>query len=204
MIINDKIKVKTTNKNIAHYRQFFNDIKSGDDIEVSSEQLPYSCKVKILVKCDICSSEKEISIFSYRRNVENYGYYSCYKCSSDKAKKTSLKLYGVESYTQTPEYLEQSRATKKEKYGDEKYVNIQKIKDTCFERYGDEIYMTTDDFKDKTKITMNNKYGVDRPLQSSEIIKKLKETNNERYGCDFVLQNSDIRNKIKIAKIKIK
>jgi len=63
MLKNEKITVKTSNKNISHYKNIYGDIKSGDTIEITTDQLPYSSKNKVNVYCDICNSENEISIF---------------------------------------------------------------------------------------------------------------------------------------------
>ena len=202
MLKDKMISVKTTNKNISHYKEIYPDIKSGDVIEINPEQLPYSSKHIVTVICDINGEEREISIFSYRRNIEKFGYYSCPKCSNIKSKETSIEKYGVDSFTKTKEYLEKTRETKLERYGDEKYVNIDKIKETCLEKYGEEYYISTHDFKIKSLETMNNKYGVDRPLQNKEILEKLITTNNKRYGVDFVLQNEEIREKSNKTKLE--
>ena len=44
--------------------------------------------------------------------------------------------YGVEHYSKTPEYNIKVRKTKLDRYGDEKYTNIDKIKETVLLRYG--------------------------------------------------------------------
>lgn len=201
MILTENINIKTTNKNIGHYKEIGFDVKSGDNIIIKPENLPINSRIKIKVKCDICGNEKHISYYSYKRNIMKYNYYTCsQKCAYDKNIKTNINKYGVESYTKTKDYINKTRKTKKEKYGDEKYVNIEKLKETCLFKYGVDSYMKTDDFKIKTKETNINKYGVEYPLQSKEIMNKLIKTNRNKYGVDYVLQNEEIINKSKEIK----
>ncbi len=72
--------------------------------------------------------------------------------------------------------LEKIRNTKLERYGDEKYINIDKAKQTCLE-----------------------KYGVDNVSKSAEVIEKIKKTNLERYGYDSTFMVPEIKEKIKSA-----
>lgn len=202
MIIDKIIKIKTANKNISYYRKFYDNINSGDIIEISPEQLPETSKEKVTVICDECGVENHITMFSYRRNIEKYNYYSCQKCSNKKSKITSLERYGVDSFTKTDEYIEKTKKTKLERYGDENYINQEQMIKTCVDKYGVENYMLSDEFKSKSKETMNEKYGVDKPLQSEYILEQMKITNNEKYGCDFVLQNEEVKEKIRQTKIE--
>jgi len=128
MLKNEKTTVKTSNKNISHYKKIYGDIKSGDTIEITTDQLPYSSKNKVNVYCDICNSENEISIFSYRRNIKEYNYYSCQKCSNIKAKETSISIYGVDSFSKTFESKKKTKETKK-RTDAEKNKNIEYEKD---------------------------------------------------------------------------
>ncbi|NPV12800.1 MAG: hypothetical protein HPY57_13525 [Ignavibacteria bacterium] len=200
MILTKKLTIKTTNKNITHYKNLGYEIKSGDIIEIIPDELPFSSKTIIEVSCDICNKTQKISIFSYRRNINNYGYYTCKKCSDNKKKETCIKKYGVDSYTKTDEYILKTKETKNKRYGNENFVNIEKQKETNNKKYGKDYYIQTDEFKNKTLETMNNKFGVDYALQSDIILSKLKMTNNKKYGCDFVLQSDEIKNKIKNTK----
>jgi len=202
MIIDKKIIIKTTNKNITYYKKFYDNIKSGDTIEIYVDQLPDTSKEKVNVVCDICGKENRISMFSYRRNIENYDYYSCRKCGNKKAKLTSMDKYGVDSFTKTDDYIKKTKKTKLEKYGDENYTNQEQTIKTCQKKYNVDNYMLSDDFKEKSKNTMNLKYGVDKPLQNKEFLDKLILTNNKKYNCDFVFQNKEIREKSNETKFK--
>ena len=203
MILTESLKIKTTNKNIGYYNSIgFATIKSGDIIEVKPEQLPETSKLKIKVLCDICNTEKEVSMFSYRRNLINYGYYACSaKCAINKNIQTNLKKYGVTSFTKTKEYITKTHLAKKEKYGDENYINIEKQRETNIERYGQDSYMKTDEFKDiKSKILLE-KYNTIFPLQNKVIKEKWIKTNLKKYNTKYPFQNETIKEKISFTKL---
>jgi len=199
-MIQETIIIKPSNKNITYYKLKYKEVKIGEEIEINVNDLPETSKEKVNVECDICGDKRNITMFSYRRNIQNYSYYSCPKCSSKKAKKTSLEKYGVDSFTKTDEYMIKTKKTKKERYGDEKYTNKEKREKTCLIKYGEKSFMSTEEFQSKSKKTLQEKYGVDKPLQSEELLNKLKITNNKKYGCDFVLQNKDVQRKIQNTK----
>jgi len=203
MILTESLKIKTTNKNIGYYNSIgFATIKSGDIIEVKPEQLPETSKLKIKVLCDICNTEKEVSMFSYRRNLINYGYYACSaKCAINKNIQTNLKKYGVTSFTKTKEYITKTHLAKKEKYGDENYINIEKQRETNIERYGQDSFMKTDEFKDiKSKILLE-KYNTIFPLQNKVIKEKWIKTNLKKYNTKYPFQNETIKEKISFTKL---
>jgi len=203
MILTNKIKIKTTNKNITHYKKLGYDINSGDIINIPPNHLPNACKLKINVKCDVCSKEKNISYHSYKRNIDNQGYYACSsKCAYEKNIITNNKRFGVDNFTKTEEYNKKTKKTKKEKYGNENYTNIEKQKQTNLKKYGYNTFIKTDIFKEKKKQTMINKYGVEYPLQSPIIKEKWTKTNITKYGTKYPLQSPIIKNKSKETKIK--
>lgn len=94
----------------------------------------------------------------------------------EKSKETSIKRYGVSSYTKTDEYKERVKATNLSKYGVE-YV------------------LQSKDVKEKIKKTVLKKYGVEFLHQNSDIRNKYKKTCFEKFGCDTPLLNKDIKNK---------
>ena len=224
MIITKKIILKVSSKNLTHYLSKGFHIKTGDIIEIKPEDLPLTSKTKVECECDICKKIKNILYFTYLRNIEKYGYYTCGgKCASYKIKKTSNQKYGVDSFTQTDEYLIKSRKTKKYKYGDEKYINVDKQKQTNLERYGVEFYMSSDEFRQKSiKYNIENRIEINKKISESknhinidDMILKIKETkkyhhddenfnNREKYketclnvfGVDNPMKNPIILNKL--------
>lgn len=177
MILTKYLKIKTSNKNITHYKNLGYDVKSGDEITITPEQLFDNSKNKILVKCDNCSEEYNIMYHSYFRNVKNNLYF-CKKCNFIRFKETSMKLYGTEHPLQN--------------------INIkEKQKNTNFKKYGVEYVGQSDEIKNKIKQTCINKYGVEYSIQNEEIQNKKINTNVNRYGTPFPTQNIEIKNKIK-------
>lgn len=201
MIITEFLHIKTTNKNITHYKDLGYDITSGDYIDVPPIHLPYACKLYITVKCDVCNKEKEITCFSYNRNIEKYGYYACStKCSKEKKNQTSLDKYGVKYATQTDEVKKQTKETKLLKYGDSNYINIEKQQITNLEKFGEKTYMNTDSFKLKSQETMISKYGVKYALQNNDIKDKWKNTNKNKFGSDYFMTTPLFKEKSEYTK----
>jgi hypothetical protein len=202
MILDKNIKIRIASKNKGYYENKLNEkLSNGDEILISVNDLPETSKLKVNVKCDVCGDEKLISMYSYRRNINNYNFYACSQvCSSAKSKKTSLVRFGEESFTKTEEYILKTKKTKKDRYGNDNYVNVEKTKETCLSKYGVDSYMKTDEFKKKSILTCESKYGVKYPLQSKEILDKLIRTNLSKYGVKFVLQNEKIKTQISETK----
>lgn len=79
-----------------------------------------------------------------------------------RCKETTLKLYGVESYSMTQECRDKTKQTCLEKYGVENYSQTQeyqdRMKQTCLEKYGVESYSQTNEFasKRRKRIEYNN------------------------------------------------
>lgn len=56
--------------------------------------------------------------------------------NKQKVKETFQKKYGVDNIFQTDYAKEKSKQTKLQRYNNENYRNIEKIKQTCLEKYG--------------------------------------------------------------------
>jgi hypothetical protein len=176
MILTDKIEIKIFGSNINHYKSVgLIDIKFGDIILIDVSLLPKKSNLKVMISCDICNQEKECIYSAYNRYLQNSpdGIYRCTKCNGCIRKKTL-----------------------KEKYGDEKYTNVEKYKKTMLDRYGGHCNKLPE-FKNKIKNTFSERYGVDYPMQSEFFKKKYIKTINEKYGVEFPLLNSKIREKSK-------
>ena len=97
----------------------------------------------------------------------------------EQAKQTCLKKYGVENISKSEygkkllsqavkkahlerhdEIIAKSKKTKLEKYGNENYINTEKIKQTCIEKYGVSNYFETKEAKEKIIQTNLERYGV--------------------------------------------
>jgi len=190
MILTKKIQIKTTNKNISHYKKFFPDIISGDVIDITPINLPPSSKIKVDCECDVCGDIKNVLYFTYLRNIEKYGYYTCGgKCASDKSKLTNNEKYGKDSFTQTEDYILKTKKTKKEKYNDENFINFEKQKETNLNRYGVESYMSTDNFRQKSiEFNREHREEINKKISDSkefidmiDMISKVKTTKKLKF-----------------------
>jgi hypothetical protein len=204
-LITKTLQIKTTNKNVTYYKQFYPDIISGDIIDINVNELPSTSKTNILVKCDLCGIEQSINYFSYLRNINNYDYYSCKKCCTNKMIKTMNTNYGVDFALQSKDILDKLKQTNIIKYGTEyasQNKNVKnKTKETNIERFGVEYYTQTEEYKTKNKDTNIERYGVEFPMQNIEIYKKTRKTCLDKYDTEFPIQLDIIKNKIKQSKI---
>jgi very-short-patch-repair endonuclease len=179
MILDKKVKIKITKKNINHYKVFFENISLKDIIEIDVENhLQSGSNIKLNVSCDICGIKRFIGFNSYNKNINSnssYKIYTCDKCSHIKLKDTNLKKYGVEYYSKHPERND-------------------KVKKTCNERYGSEHFSKTDEYKERVSKTNLEKFGYENPFMDNEMIKKKFK---EKYGVEHPSQVPEIYEKIK-------
>lgn len=191
MILSEEIKVRCNSKNFKHFNELGYDVKINEYFQVKIKDLSKNSHTKIFVKCDICGDIKNITYFSYCRNINNGNLYTCYKCSKIKSKKTSLDKYGVEYPIQLENIKQKREKNNIEKYGvdypSKLKENIDKCKKTKLEKYGNENYVNIE----KAKETKLEKYGNENYVN----IEKIKKTNLEKYGCENVFQNNEIKNK---------
>ena len=162
MIIDENIIIRITPTNFKYYCNVIENIKSGNEYEIKIKNLHKGSHSIIKVQCDVCQKQKSISYRDYLDSYNNYNLYCCSpKCAQIKNKKTCL-----------------------EKYGNEKYVNIDKQKQTNLERYGRMSYLQSNDYNIKSKLTCLNKYGSESS-NSSEIVKKHKKDSMlKKYGVE--------------------
>lgn len=164
MILTKEIEIKVNNISLEHYQEVFGEnIKIGDTVVVSPENLPKYSSAKILVKCDYCGKEftREYSILlKGRKHIQKD---ACIKCRSEKYKETNLLLYGVENVMQVPKVKE-------------------RLKNSIREKYGVDNVMKREDFLEMRNQTNLEKYGAISPLLNPEVRKKTEATNEEKYG----------------------
>ena len=154
--------------------------------------------------CKTCGGP--VKFFSY---LKGFGQHCCAKCTQadknvrDKYKQSCQDKYG-DNWTEHIATI--GKKTKKERYGDENYNNINKMKQTCLERYGVDNAMKFKEIQDKGKQTCLERYGVEYYTQSKQhkdnynnIQEKSRQTCLERYGVPAATQNPEV--KAKISKI---
>ena len=173
----------------------FNDFKTGYydfcsskcslSSEIHKEKVRQTCIKKYGVDCVL--KDKEIKKKIKDTRLDKYGS-MCSDEAVQKAKKTKLEKYGNEKYVNT----EKMQQTKLDRYGDSGYHNVEKMQQTKLERYGDSGYHNIEQMKQ----TNLERYGVEY-AQNSDIIKeKIKCTNLKRYGNEYAIGSDTVRKKI--------
>ena len=214
MIINKKIKIKGNSNNLKYLKKLNYNVKINEVIKIFIKDLSKNSHLKIDVKCDICGIIKNISYFSYNRNINNGGIYTCQKCSKIKSKKTSmskygteypiqstkiiekrkqnnLKKYGVDEPAKIKEISDKSKKTKKLKYNNENYNNKEKIKKTKKLKHNNENYNN----RKKSNKTCIKKYNVENISQIKEIKEKKKKSFILKYNVDNYSKSEEFKTK---------
>ena len=215
MILSHYVNIKIGNNLLKYYKDLGYIVNTKDFFNIPITSLPKNSNHKIKVKCDFCGNEKEISLYNYNLNTKNNTLkYACSrKCAEEKNKNTILTKYNIDNVSKLEEVkkkkvktclsnfnvefpqqseiiFNKSKETKKEKYGDEFYQNIEKRKNTCLKKYGVEHHSMNNDIKIKTK----NKQFL---YLKKQILEKYKDINiidydiNNKYilRCDCGLEH---------------
>ena len=172
MILTEKVKVNISFNNKEHYSKYFDNLKIGNQIEISPDELSKNSHLKILVMCDICKEEKFIPYREYLQSFDNGNYYSCRKCNKDKFRNTCIERYGVNHPLKNKEIRD-------------------KIEETNLNKYGCKNVFQSDIIKNKIKETNLKKYGVEYSGQSENNKKKSKKTCLSKYGVEHHLKNNN-------------
>ncbi len=160
------------------------------EFEIYKKREKTTCSNECLLKLNASPETCEKRMISLKKSMmEKYGVsHSSYLPDFAKTvKQTKLERYGDENYTN----VNKMRQTKSEKYGDEWFNNIKKGKQTKLERYGDENYNN----REKFRTTNMELYGVKYPIQSSFFKDKQKNTFLEKFG-GIGLQSPELKEKI--------
>lgn len=164
----------------------------------------------ILKEYNIEGKTSEEKRENYLREIrKNYNIDNVFQIESvkEKSKITMKKRYG-EIYQKTDEYVQKVKATKLERYGNENYVNVDKLRKTCMEKYGVDA-IAQKNWSDKTKNVLKSKESFQQYLKdkSNWSKRELKEDLDISYSTinrfirKFNLQDqisfggSDITNK---------
>ena len=175
----------------------FNDFKTGYydfcsskcslSSEIHKEKVRQTCIKKYGVDCVFKDKEVKKKIKDTR--LDKYGS-MCSDEAVQKAKKTKLEKYGNEKYVNT----EKIQQTKLERYGDSGYHNVEKMQQTKLDRYGDSGYHNVE----KMQQTKLERYGD----SGYHNIEQMKQTNLERYGVEYYSQLDEFDEKIYQTKLE--
>lgn len=118
---------------------------------------------------------------------EKYGveYYFSHEDCPSKIKATKKEKYGSENYVN----IEKAKQSKKDKYGNECFNNIEKILKTKEEKYGDKNYNN----RPKAEATSIDRFGEVHAMKLKEYQDKQINTLKNNYGVDSPLRSHEIK-----------
>lgn len=118
MIITREIIIKINESNLSYYENLgYDEIIIGEELLIPVELLSKGSHYKIKCKCDCCGIEKEVIYKNYIKYDNNWGEYSCRKCSENKRKESLQKTYGVDYPIQNKKVMTKMKKTLMKKYG---------------------------------------------------------------------------------------
>lgn len=118
MIITREIVIKINEANFSYYENMgYDDITIGEELMIPVELLSKGSHYKIKCKCDQCGIEKDVIFKNYVKYDNNWGEYSCRKCSEKKRKESLQKNYGVDYPIQNKKVMTKMKKTLMKKYG---------------------------------------------------------------------------------------
>ena len=78
MLITKNVEIKVNIKNIKHLESLgYEKLKIKQIINIPVDQLMLGSRTLVLVKCDMCGTEKEISFKLYNYCISKHGIYTC-------------------------------------------------------------------------------------------------------------------------------
>lgn len=194
MPIQDKIIIKVNPNSREYYNKLGYKCVNFEEIEIRTIDLPKGSNLKVNVSCDMCGSSHLLIFNKYYKNTKGLSeIYTCKKCSYVKVKKTKLEKYGNEKF----QNIEKIKKTKLEKYGTEFFNNRKKSKETVMMRYGVDNISKCDHIKRKKEETNKKNWGVKNVFQSEDIKTIISNTVYGKYGVEFYLQSEDCKLKYK-------
>jgi hypothetical protein len=152
-------------------------------------------KTKLICKCDVCG---ETTLRSLKSIDRSNGICRCENCIKN------LRLSNMcETYKNNIDTIvKKIKRTKKEKYNNEKYNNVDKWKTTNLSKYGVEFPLQSDEIKNKWKENFEMNHGVRHPMQIKEIKHKRDNTNLRNHGVKYSSQINRTPEQIQITSTK--
>ena len=174
MIKQNKIKVKTTNKNISFYKKINPSLISGEVVEVDISMLSKGSKQIITVVCDKCEREVDMMYKTYLRILKDDKYF-CSDCKYERIKKSNIEKFGVENVFQIEEYY-----SKTEKW-------FYRVKETNLQKHNYEFPLQNEEIRKKAHKAIDE--------NREKISLKLKEDIKLKYSMIFLKTANLIHNK---------
>jgi len=152
MIITNNVNVKIINHNMNYYKSLGYNVKYGDIINISADNLSKGSHIKIDVMCEKCKTIYNRKYQDYIKITKNKTIkYYCQLCvKKERTEKTNLKKYGVKNVSQSD------------------IIKNKKIK-TNLKNWGVKNVFENTDIKNRIKKTCEIKYGYEHANKSSII-----------------------------------
>jgi len=126
MILTREISIKINSVNYSYYDDLGYEPMLGETLKIPVEILSSGSHQKIECQCDGCGIIKEIIFKNYLKYNNNWGYYTCRKCSEEKRKQSLRKKHGVDYPIQKKEFRDKVNSYKFDLVS---FVNTEKFMD---------------------------------------------------------------------------
>lgn len=161
------------------------------------ESLSEKSSKKVLVKCDYCEKEYEVSKKNRHTNHLVVPKDACNKCKYIKMRETNLAKYGCENVFQSDLIKAKVKSSNIKKYGVDvasKNKSVKnKIKATNLEKYGATTFLGSDIGQNKLKEVCLEKYGVENASSCDSVKEKRRETCQKKFGKATYLGSDDCK-----------
>lgn len=117
-ILTKEVEIKPRGAMIKYYQNKGYDAKYNQLLTVKVDDLSNESCIAIDVLCDYCGETICNPTYrDYRKRIEKFGNYSCYKCRSTHQKEACIAKYGVDTPSKNENIKEKTRMTNIKKYG---------------------------------------------------------------------------------------
>jgi hypothetical protein len=158
MLVDNKIFINISYRNITHYRKLGYNPILDEKLEIFTSELPSSSHFKVSVRCELCFTERNLNYCKYITNKKRHGFYSCKSCSRNKAALTCIEKYGVDNYSKTDEYK-------------------MRVEETNLSKFGYKTNLLNPNYQEEIKKILKDKYNTENFYEinrSDKINKKFK------------------------------
>jgi len=183
MLLSETVFTKWNSRTKKYYEDFgYVYTFMGDSLEVKVEHLKKSSMEIVLVRCDYCGIEMEMTFSNRNKKEDVDSPDACIHCVNKKASVTMLKRYGETNAFFIEEFREKAKATNIEKYGVENPFQSEEIKEKIIEsnlkKYGKKNFTQTKEYIEKTKKTSISKYGKESWMLTDEAKQRFSGENS--------------------------
>lgn len=163
MIITKEVKIICRKANKKYYEGREDEYIAGIDIFIALDNLSHNSSIRIETYCDYCLENGINTICNksykeYLNQRKDVAKDCCSTCQSKKIKDVSMKKYGVENPSQTPEAIQKIENVFLQKYGVKNIMflpeTFDKILATTEERYGYKYILGTNYGRERFSKTM--------------------------------------------------